>query len=69
MAVSVYSQNEGQVILHFELMKHLKCANNLIFHDLQFKLHGINKGVILSVVENNLATNKKVMKGSLINVD
>jgi hypothetical protein len=41
---------------------------NLIYHHLQFQLYG-RKEAILSALENNLTTNKKMRKCDLGNVD
>jgi hypothetical protein len=47
----------------------LKYAKNLIYRHLQFQLYGKTKEAILSALENNLSTNKKMRKCDLGNVD
>jgi hypothetical protein len=47
----------------------LKYAKNVINRHLQFQLYGKNKEAILSALENNLITNKKMRKCDLGNVD
>jgi hypothetical protein len=49
--------------------KILKYAKNLIYCHLQFQLYGKNKEAILSALENNLTTNKKMRKCDLGKVD
>jgi hypothetical protein len=56
----------------FELergLKKVEVCKNLIYRHLQIQLYGKNKEAILSALENNVTTIKKMRKCDLGNVD